>query len=309
MSAAVLLASSAFGALVSGRESVRYLPSDLVNASRCVSRCETGHLEHDANGEEIAVFNPQGGVEHQRMLELPLPSVVPFDTVSVLISVDGNFTQPGGGEVDVVVGLSDGANVWAVGSGNTYADVLRPFDATAPRRPDSGTFFDRFANSGGVGPFHARIELHSQHARARVWLQGSQEPDKWQDYTAAAGYPVPRCNTPLHLVLYRDDPPQKYAFRAVLADIQYFNGVSGEEGVSGGSEPRGGHGMVILVLVAAFLGCLCLSISAIRSRSVKRAHGFHRIPSQMDSDWANAVYDDSDIDDDAEEKSDVFTGV
>jgi hypothetical protein len=63
-------------------------------------------------------------------------------------------------ECDVVVGISDGKTVWAVGRGESGLDTIPPFDFGSSTRSGAGThFYDVYSQKGGGhGAFWAHIE-------------------------------------------------------------------------------------------------------------------------------------------------------
>lgn len=143
-------------------------------------------MEWDIFGSNLtsgaaAIEETAGGAVHVGVPPPP-PIFQSFSTMRVRVLVDGKFPFPSGenrtrmdkrhtqldakakeeevnGECDVVVGISDGKNVWAVGRGESGLDTLTPFTLGSKTRNAKGHFYDVYSQQGGGhDAFWAHIE-------------------------------------------------------------------------------------------------------------------------------------------------------
>ena len=230
--AALLLASVSCALLGVAAESSRVvLDAETIASAACASTdlsCEQASLQSG-----YAVFGAcakKSMCMHHQLLSLALPR---FDNptvgaiqssgnwaVDILVKGDFSLEKCGAGtaECDLAVGLSDGSTVLAGSRGYDFEDTLKPFRSTGPTRSLAPNAYDTMRNGGpNVGDWRARIEVRGgRSTRARVWSVGNPPPTGWGGGGyACSAYPCPLAGNgvmlkDLELVMYRDDPPQRY---------------------------------------------------------------------------------------------------
>jgi hypothetical protein len=197
----------------------------IVKASHVCNVCESAHL---INGSAVFLANDAAGgatvLEHQKLFEWPLATIeASYSSFSARIDFEGHF-KGCGTECDIVVGLSDGHNVWAVGRGDEKIglDVLRPFP-DGRFRPCAGNFYDTFAKRGGrQAVWHALISFDKDKGVAlSLWNKGSPVPDTQLFYSSTYFAQPDGVGPHLKIVVFRDDPPQRYGVASIKYKIHY----------------------------------------------------------------------------------------
>jgi hypothetical protein len=149
--------------------------------------CEKGDLQMHGDRHMAHYVNGQA---HQKILAwnlLPTERTTrEYDRFRIRVLLEGSFKGAAGDdECDIVVGVSDGKTVWALGRGDAGRDTLPPFPYLDHRR-SAGHFYDVYAVNEGhppqTGAFWIHVELADGAVYSKIWNQGAVEPSKMASY-------------------------------------------------------------------------------------------------------------------------------
>jgi len=246
--------------------------------------CENATVETTAEGR-YAVFSPSAAAnQHHRLVQLPLGDVSATGLWAATIHVSGDFSQgscdpsPSNGtdpECDLVAGLTDGTTVWAFSRGATFLDTQVPFAATATR-PSTGHFYDAYARPPASDAIKTGVPASGWMDGGFVGVINATRPDvvlfriagddtpvsvakqHWNAYTIPEHTPLAG---PLSLILYRDEPQQRYKISGINVTFQIckptedykeeLEECNEEEGYGEAAELIGGAAMGIGIFVIA----------------------------------------------------------
>jgi hypothetical protein len=262
---------------------VRFTPASIAaKATRDHTDNHAG-CENATDEGRYAVFSPTAAAnKHHRLVELPL-DVSATGLWAATIHISGDFSQgscdpspPNGTapECDLVAGLTDGTTVWAFSRGATFLDTQVPFGANATR-PSTGHFYDAYARPPASDTIETGVPFSGWMSGGFVGVINATRPgvvlskitsvnhsmakQHWNAYTTPEHTPLAGS---LSLVLYRDEPQQRYAISGINVTFQIcqpptdiyeteLEECNEEEGYGEAAELTGGAAMGIGIFVIA----------------------------------------------------------